>query len=121
MGHTKEEIRDRLQTDSIWITPTRTALFAAVPEARIRYVIAIWIKGNRQNIDDISFEKLEEDDTYTMKFSPIPVAPADFRQIPEGSYDLEDPILVLEGGTSLYAQVVGLSLNVTVNYWDNEI
>lgn len=122
MGLTKEEIRGRLQTESHWITRERTLLFtAAIAENKTRYIVAIWIKGNRQNADDITFERLNEDGTYTTLFSPIPVGPADFRQIPEGAYDVEDPVLRLEGGETLYGTVVGLSLNTTINYWDTEL
>jgi len=122
MGLTKQEIRGRLQTESHWITNERTLLFTqAIAENKTRYVVAIWVKGNRQNADDIMFERLNEDATYTPLFSPIPVGPADFRQIPEGSYDIEDPVLRIEGGETLYARVTGMSLNVTVNYWDTEI
>jgi hypothetical protein len=71
----------------------------------------------------VQFEKYEEDGSYTMKFSPIPVAPADFRQIPKGSLSIVDPILTLEGGTNLYGNVdlAGASINVTVEYFDWDI
>jgi len=120
MGLTKQEIRDRLKLTSVWLTTSRTPFFAAVPEDRFRYIVAIWLNGNRQVTEDVTIEKLKEDGTYEEKFSPIPVAPADFRQIPEGSYSLEDPIIALEGGTRLYGKTSGISLNAEVAYWDSE-
>lgn len=119
MGLTKEEIRDRLVTKAVWCTPTRTALFATVPEDRFRYIVAIFISGNLATTQAIRFEKLKEDGTYEELISPIPVAPADFRQLPT-SYSIEDPIISLEGGTRLYGQVDGLSLNTDIIYWDSE-
>jgi hypothetical protein len=125
---TKEEIWGRLQTDSRWITSIdRTAptnfFAAAVAERQFRYIVAIWISGNMNVTTNIEFYKVEEDATLTTKWSPIPVAPADFRQIPEGSYSVEDPVLTLEGGTNVAANVDvrGLSLNVSMTYWDWDI
>ena len=119
----KENIWDRLKTDSVWVTNTRTALFAAVAERQFRYVVGIWVSGNMQVTTTIELEKLEEDATYTIKWSPIPVAPADFRQIPKGSYSIIDPIITFEGGTRFYGKtdVVGMSLNLSLAYWDWDI
>ncbi|MFB0543815.1 MAG: hypothetical protein ACETVR_03440 [Candidatus Bathyarchaeia archaeon] len=126
----KEEIWERLKTESAWVEYSAegvappTALFAAVAERQFRYVVGIWISGNMQVTTGLSLYKLEEDGTtYTLKFSPIPVAPADFRQIPKGSYSIVDPIVTFEGGTRLYGKtdVAGMSLNVTVDYWDWDI
>jgi hypothetical protein len=120
----KEEIWDRLKTESTWVLGTRTPLFAAVAERQFRYVVAIWISGDNASNRTIQFEKLEEDgSTYTMKFSPIPISSTGFQQIPEGGYSIEDPIMTFEGGTRLYGKtdVEGTSLNVTVNYWDADI
>jgi hypothetical protein len=120
---TKQEIWDRLKTESTWVTDTRTPLFAAVAERQFRYVVGIWISGSVKVLTTVQFEKLEENGNYTMKWSPIPVAPADFRQIPKGSYSIEDPIVTFEGGTGFYGKtdLAGSSLNVTVNYWDWDI
>lgn len=119
----KEDIWERLKTESTWVENGRTALFAAVPERQFRYVVGIFISGNMQVTTTLELEKLEEDTTYTTKWSPIPVAPADFRQIPKGSYSIVDPIVTFEGGTRLYGKtdVVGMSLNVTVDYWDWDV
>jgi len=125
----KENIWTRLKTESTWVMPTnissRTALFAAVAQRQFRYVVGVWISGNKQVNVTIEFEKSLETDpvTYETKWSPISVAPADFRQIPKGSYSITDPIVTFEGGTQFFGKtdVAGHSLNVTVDYWDWDI
>lgn len=119
---TKEEIRDRLHTDSVWITTTRTALTAAVAEDKMRYIVMVYINGDQDKKRGVEITKLEEDGTtYTVKFSHINVPPAGNVQVPEGAYDPESPILVCEGGTRPYGKVSGNSVNLTVVYWDNDI
>lgn len=128
----KEDIWERLKTESKWIpeqSQTRTPFWGTiatpvdVPERQFRFIVGIWISGTMGATTCIQLEKYEEDGTFTMKFSPIPVAPADFRQIPKGSLSITDPILTLEGGTNLYGNVdlAGVSINVTVEYWDWDI
>lgn len=123
----KENIWERLHTDSKWITgdhDTPTDFFAsAVLERQFRFIVGIWLNGNKQvNLTTEIFKK-EENDSYTIKWSPIPVAPADFRQIPKGSLSIVDPVLTLEGGTNLAAavDVTGHSINMSVEYWDYDI
>jgi len=140
----KENIWTRLKTRSMWVMNEWTPLFAAaVPERQFRYVVGIWISGNMQVTctlelgkveegatredyveDAITYEKHDDDEIVDNSgWSPIPVAPADFRQIPKGSYSIIDPIITFEGGTDFAAKVdiVGLSLNATVAYWDWDI
>jgi len=118
----KENIWEWLKTRSTWVTNARTALFAAVAERQFRYVVGIWVSGNMQVTTTVELEKSLETDpvTYETKWSPLPVAPADFRQIPKGSLSITDPIVTFEGGTQFFGKtdVAGLSLNVTVEYWD---
>ena len=119
---TKEEIRERLQTDQVDILPTRTPFFEAVPERKIRYVVAIIVNGDGVASRTMDIEKLEEDGTtYTMKFEKVPVAPADVRTLPRESYDIEDPIVTCEGGTRLYGTASGNTLYATIEYWDSDI
>lgn len=119
----KEDLWERLKTESVWVTSSRTALFAAVSERQWRYIVAIFLSGNNQANLTCQIEKLEEDATYSMKWSPIPVAATEFRQIPKGSYSILDPIVTCEGGTRLYGKtdLAGSSLNVTVEYWDWDV
>jgi len=123
---TKQEIRDRLRHNQRWVTQTRTPLFiraggtdADVPEAKIRYVVAIFVCGNRLQTQDLTVEKLLEDATYQVVVGPIPVAAADFRALPQ-SYDIEQEFVRCEGGTRLYARTDGHSLSVTTEWWDNQ-
>jgi len=122
---------ERLQTDSVTIAAapaTRTALTAAVPDRKMRFIVKMVLHGDGVTSRTVDIEKLKKDGTptvdadFTMKFNDVPVAPADVRNIPEGSYDLENPILVLEGGTRPYGRVsAGAGLNVTTIYWDNDV
>jgi len=131
----KENIWTRLKTRSMWVEDEWTPLFAAaVPERQFRYIVGIWISGNMQVTATVEFGKVEEgaerDETTDMYedddivdnsgWSPVPVAPADFRQIPKGSYSIIDPVITFEGGTDFAAKVdiAGMSLNVSVAYWD---
>jgi len=119
----KEDIWERLKTEAVWVTNVRTPLFAAVAERQWRYVVGIWLSGDLKTTLTVQFEKLEEDTSYSMKWSPIPVAPADFRQIPIGGLSIVDPIVTCEGGTRLYGKtdLAGSSMNVTVEYWDWDV
>ena len=125
MGLSKEEIRERLKTVDQWVTTSWTAISDAVSDDKFRYIIAIWINGDMQATRTIEFAKLAKNGTVptdlSTLWSPIPVPPSDFKQIPKGSYSIEDPITVLEGGTRLYARTDGNSVNVTIDYWDNEL
>jgi len=125
MGLTKQEIRERLKTVEQWVTTSWTAIGGTVDDDKFRYIIAIWINGDMQATRTIEFSKLAKGGAVPTNlsslWSPIPIAPADFRQIPQGGYSIEDPITRLEGGTRLYAKVDGNSVNVTVNYWDTGI
>jgi len=118
---TKEEIRERLQTDQVDVLPSRTDLFSDVAERKIRYVVAIIINGDGVASRTMDIEKREEDGTYTMKFEKVPVAPADVRTLPRESYDIEDPIVTCEGGTRLVGTASGNTLYTTVVYWDSDI
>jgi len=120
---TQEEIRQRLQTDSVLIGTSRTALTGAVAERKMRYIVLIRLHGDGVASRTVDIEKLEEDGTtYTMKFNDVPVAPADVREIPESDWDIEKPILVLEGGARPYGIVsAGAGVNCTIVYWDNDI
>jgi len=125
MSLSKQEIRERLKTVEQWVTTSWTAIGGAVSDDEFRYIVAIWINGDMQATRTIEFAKLAKGGSVPTNlstlWSPIPIAPADFRQIPQGGYSIEDPVTVLEGGTRLYARVDGNSINVTVNYWDTGV
>jgi hypothetical protein len=128
MTLTREQIMERLQTDSKTIGTTRTPLTDAVPDEKMRYIVLIRLHGDGVASRTVDIEKLKrggsetEDADFTMKFDDAPVAPADVREIPESDWDIEKPVLVLEGGTRPYGKVSGgTGLNCTIVYWDSEI
>jgi len=121
---TKEEIRERLQTVNVFITPAATPFFAAVSERKMRYVVSITLFGDGVSTRELSnITKLEEDGvTYTPKYSKISIAPPEKIQLPIEGRDLENPIITLEGGTRLYGQLTaGVTIAATCEYWDNDI
>lgn len=134
----KEDIWDRLQVKSVWLGVARTPFFTitdehmtidaggnqVLVERYMRYIISLLFQGNAIVHQSGKIEKYEEPSllaplgSYTVKWSDVQIAPAAMPQIPEGSYSLEDPIIVLEGGTNLYGNVNGNSINLTITYWD---
>jgi len=114
---------------AIWLH-TGTLVAAIVPERMLRYVVAIFINGNQQLKQGVEISTLNEGGTagtlaqHTVKFSHINVAPADNVQLPDGDYNVEDPLFTMEGGTrGPYGRVLqaGHSVNLTVVYWDSDI
>lgn len=120
---TRGQIMERLQTASVLIGTSRTPLTAVVDTRKMRNIVMIRLHGDGVASRTVDIEKLETDTTtYTMKFNDVPIAPADVREIPESGYDIEDPILVLEGGTRPYGTVsAGTGVNATIIYWDTDI
>lgn len=118
---TKAEIRDRIKRYETWITNARTLVVPAmVPQVRVRNIVMLELTGSQDQNCVINVEKLEDDETtYTMKWSNIPIAPADMRQIPL-NYDIEQPLLRLNGGSYLYASTIptGSSIQFMTTYWD---
>ena len=119
-GLTKQQIRERIKVEEIWVT-TRTSLIPwVVPESVMRYIVQLRVCGDTQQLNTLDIEKLEEDASYTMKFSLIPVAPAAMVAIPE-NLDIEQPVLVTQGGTQITGSVTGNSLQVTTTFWEDGI
>jgi len=120
MQLTREEVMERLRTENVYITTARTPFFDEVPERKIRYVVYIWIFGDRVTTREVYIEKLEEDGTYSLKFDSISVAAPEKVMLPK-KHDILNPIISLEGGTRLYGRVSGNSLTSTIQYWDNDV
>ena len=119
---TKQEIRDRLRPAQLTIGSSRTNFFGEdVPERKIRYIVAIFIFGDATSSRLVEIEKVKEDDTYEMVFDNIGVAPTEKIQLPIDGYDIEDPLITLEGGTNLSAIADAGAPEATVIYWDNDI
>jgi len=132
MNEEIEIIRQKLRVKSVDIGTTRTRAFSAaeyhmhetnhvLSERYMRNIVAIILIGDGTASRTVDIEKLEEDGTtYTMSFNDVPIAPADVRPIPK-NYNIEHPILVLEGGTNLYLTANAGSPKASIIYWDNEI
>ena len=117
----KEELRQRVRIQDVWLGIARTAMLAAaVPEGKMRFVLMITLTGDTQQNRNVQIEKLEEDASYTMKWSNVPVAAAAMVHIMP-NYDIEQPVIVLQGGSNLYGRVSGNSLQSIVHYIDDEI
>ena len=125
----KEEIWERIRVKSVWLMPARTPFFVAgeehmqavanvLVERYMRYIISMLFQGNAIVHQSAKIEKYKEDGTYEVNWSDVQIAPAAMPQIPEGAYDIENPIIVLEGGTNLYGHVNSNSINLTITYWD---
>jgi len=129
---TKQEIWDRIRVKSVWLTSARTPFFEAgeehmsttadtLAERYIRYIVCLLFQGNAITAQSAKIEKIDEDGDYIVKWSDIQIQPSAMPQIPQGSYNIEDPIISLEGGTNLYGHVNGNSINLSITYWDNEV
>jgi len=117
---TKEQIRERLRYAQLTIGTSRANFFASdIDEHKMRNIVAIFIFGDGTASRTVEIEKVKEDDTYDMIFDNIPVSPAGIVQLPEDEYNIEHPIIVLEGGTNLSAIANAGAPEATVIYWDN--
>ena len=121
MPLTREQIMERLEYKSLSLTTSRQNFFTSdVPEKVIRYIVAIVIIGDGSASRTVDIEKVKEDDTYDTIFDDVPIAPSDVRVLPP-NYDIENPIIKLNGGTNLSAVASGGTPKITIIYWDNEI
>lgn len=114
---TKTQIRQKLRVVEIELGPVAKDVFATVTERRMRYVVALFLTGDTvSRTVDIVYAGERTDDI----FIEVPVAPADLVSIPENSYNIEDPIIVVEGGCRITAaQNAGTGVNLTCVYWDD--
>jgi len=115
--------KQELQTEAKVIGTSITDLFDSnVSEHKMRYLVSIMLLGDGVASRVVDIYKKEEDGTYTPKFPMIPLAPADSPTIPKCGFDLENPILVLEGGTNLAGKVnAGAGVSLVLSYYDDEI
>jgi len=119
---TKQEIRERIRYAQLTIGTTRANFFASdVAERKIRYIVAIFIFGDGTASRTVEIERVKEDDTYEMIFDNIPVAPAAKVSLPNEHYNIEDVLIVLEGGTNLSAVANAGAPEATVIYWDDDV
>jgi len=122
MRLSKQEIWERLKYEQKWITTSNTDIFSSdVDERKIRYIVKIILTGDQNTTRVAEISKKLETGSYDVFLPNINVAAPEYKEIPEGSYDIENPILSLEGGTNLAGKVSGNSISMTVIYWDNDI
>jgi len=118
----KKLIRQKIRHKQKWIGTTYTKVFDSnVPESKLRYVVKIIITGDQSSTRVLNLYKVKEDGSYEDFIPNINVAAPEYKEIPEGSYDIENPIITLEGGTNLAGMIAsGNTLSITVIYWDND-
>lgn len=115
-------IRERLQAKDVAIGTSDTDAFSSnVPEKAMRNIVAIFLIGDGSASTTVDIKKKGESGSYTVLFNDVPVSPAEIKPIPPQSYNLENPIVVLEGGTNLGLKAASGSPHATVVYWDSEI
>ena len=120
---TLDQIRERLKYLQKWITTIGTTdLFSSnVPEKAMRYVVAVFLQA-KDTTAVVSIKKKTEAGAYEVIFPEVNVAVSEIKAIPPQGYNLEHPVIALEGGTNLAAELVsGTSASVTVIYWDSEV
>ena len=119
---TREQIMERLSYAELTIGTSRANFFTDdVPERMMRNIVAIIIFGDGTASRTVEIEKVKEDDTYDMIFDNVPVPPALAVQLPVADYDIENPIVVLEGGTNISAIASAGAPEATLIYWDTEL
>jgi hypothetical protein len=117
---TKDEIRERIRYVHLTIGSSLSNFFANDVARRVkRYIVAIVIYGDGVASRTVEIEKVKQDGTYEMIFDNVPVSPAGEVWIPP-TYDIENPIIMLEGGTNLAAVASAAGPEATVIYWDDE-
>lgn len=117
----RDQIRERLKFKELDLTTARQNIFTVdVPERIKRNIVLIRINGDG-TARTVNVEKVEEDDTWAMIFETVHVPATDDIEIPKSGFDIENPIIVLEGGTNLsFIASLGTPY-VTILYWDDEI
>lgn len=102
------------------LTTSRQDIFStAVPEYKFRLILGIWLIGDGESSKTVDIEKKEEDGSYTMKFKGVPVPPAAMQPVPEGwKFDVNNPCMILEGGTNLTFKASGSGPEAVVIYRD---
>jgi len=115
----KKQIRQKLRVANVTIGTSDTDLFSSnVPENKMRNIVLIMIIGDGSASTTVDIEKKGEDGTYTVKIPSVPIAPADIQPIPPSGFSIEDPVIVLEGGTNLAFKAASGSPKAAVVYWD---
>ena len=118
---TIEEIRDRLTVRQIWIPVITGATIVPDPGERMqRNVVQLRFDPDAAAQRGITISKVEEDATETVKWDSIQVTQNLMVEITT-NYHPENPIINIQGGSSLIADVTGNSISCTATYWDDDI
>lgn len=127
----REEIIDRIRVRSTPLgsdADDRTHLFSAiVPERKIRHIVYIGIIGDGTS-RTVDIQKIKEgaeapydaDDVESTKFDDVPVPPAAQVPVPEEwEFDITNPFMTLEGGTTLVGLASAGAPTLTIIWWDS--
>lgn len=121
MGLTRDQIRERLKYAQLTLSTSRQNIFSSdISEYVKRNIVLIRLNGDG-TARTVEIEKVEEDDTYEMIFDGVNVPASTDEEIPKSGYDIENPVVVLEGGTNLSFIASAGAPEVTVIYWDDEL
>jgi hypothetical protein len=124
MALTRDQIRERLKYAQLTLSNARQNIFASDIAERIKRNIVAIILTTDGTLRYVEIEKVKEDDTYDMFLDNVPVdvatGPYGVVQIPN-NYDIENPILVLEGGTNLSFIASAGAPECTALYYDDEL
>lgn len=116
---TREQIRQRLLTDEARIE-VATTLISTVGEAKGPvYVVDIVLIGDSAASVTVDIEKVNEDGTFTKKYRGVSVEPSAKVHL-SPRYDIEHPIITLEGGAALRALAVGGTPSGVAIHWPSE-
>ena len=127
---TREQIMERLSYAQLTIGTSRANFFDEdVPERMMRNIVAILIFGDGTASRTVEIEKVKDGhetpptdpDDYDMIFDNVPVPPAAVVPLPQEGYNIENAIVVLEGGTNLSAVASAGAPEATLIYWDTEL
>jgi len=123
---TREQIMERLKYAQLTLSTSRQNIFGSdIAERKKCYIVAIFIMTDA-TLRYVEIEKQKEDDTWEMIFDNVPIDVATGNeqgvlQLPKSGYDIENPILMLEGGTNLSFISSAGAPEVTILYWEDEL
>ncbi len=122
MGLTKDQIMERLKFQFVTLTDAarHNAFSTAVDKGRRRNIVLVHGEADA-SAHTVKVEKLAADGTtYTTIFNTLNIA-ANANVDEPNAYNIESPIIVLEGGANLTFTANAITVNMTVIYWDDEI
>ena len=113
--------KEKLHVISGLLRDLETPVFPyPVEPSHIRYVVSIMLVGDGAASRTVDIYKIyPEEEVFEKKIPMVPIAPADMKMIPD-KIDLENPVMVLEGGSNLAGVVnAGTGISIAVWYYDD--